>query len=164
MYSQIVFKCTYIVELPKDKVIQLIFTNLGTGSGWSHPVHLHGHTFFVMKMGFGTYDETNGRLINDTTDIMCTDLNNFCTDLRWTDSSWTGGNIPDLNNDPSQKNTIVVPTVTNNPGMWFLHCHINLHNTNGMAMVINSGPGSHPETPVGFPTCGNFLNDRKSDD
>ncbi|WAR25894.1 ASO-like protein, partial [Mya arenaria] len=165
-------KCTYIVDLPKNKVIQLIFTNLGTGSGWSHPVHLHGHTFFVMKMGFGAYDETNGRLINDTTDIMCTDLNNFCTDMRWTDSSWIGGNIPGLSNDPPQKDTIVVPTggyvvvriVTNNPGMWFLHCHIDLHNTNGMAMVINSGPGSHPATPVGFPRCGNFLDDGISDD
>ncbi|XP_052779713.1 uncharacterized protein LOC128216983 [Mya arenaria] len=165
-------KCTYVVDLPKDKVIQLIFTNLGTGSGWSHPVHLHGHSFFVMKMGFGAYDETNGRLINDTADIMCTDLNNFCTDMRWTNSTWTGGNIPDLNNDPPQKDTIVVPTggyvvvriVTNNPGMWFLHCHIDLHNTNGMAMVINSGQGSHPATPEGFPTCGNFLNDGESDD
>lgn len=48
-------KCTYIVEIPGQKLIQMTFLNIGNGSGWSHPVHLHGHSFFVMKMGFGKY-------------------------------------------------------------------------------------------------------------
>ena len=58
---------------------------------------------------------------------------------------------------------MVVRIITNNPGMWFLHCHIDLHNTNGMAMVINSGSGSHPAAPPGFPRCGNFLYDGSTD-
>lgn len=48
-------KCTYVVDIPGKKLIQMTFLNIGNGSGWSHPVHLHGHSFFVMKMGFGKY-------------------------------------------------------------------------------------------------------------
>jgi hypothetical protein len=48
-----VCSCTYIQDIPGNKLIQMTFMNIGNGSGWSHPVHLHGHSFFVMKMGFG---------------------------------------------------------------------------------------------------------------
>ena len=54
---------------------------------------------------------------------------------------------------------VVVRFITDNPGMWLLHCNNDLHTTNGMAIVINSGPGSHPAAPPGFPTCGDFLYD-----
>jgi hypothetical protein len=40
--------------------------------------------------------------------------------------------------------------------MWFLHCHIDLHNTNGMGMVIDEGE-SKASPPEGFPTCRSFL-------
>ena len=53
----------------------------------------------------------------------------------------------------------MVRFVSDNPGMWFLHCHIDLHNTNGMGMVIDEGD-TKPSIPAGFPTCRNFLNDR----
>ena len=49
--------------------------------------------------------------------------------------------------------------ISNNPGMWFLHCHIDLHNTNGMGMVINEAYDRQPSAPVGFPVCGDFLFD-----
>lgn len=48
-------ECTYMVDIPSNAVIQMIFTNIGNGSGWSHPVHLHGQSFFVMKVGLGKY-------------------------------------------------------------------------------------------------------------
>ncbi|XP_053376805.1 uncharacterized protein LOC123529415 [Mercenaria mercenaria] len=158
-------KCTYIVEVPGDELIQMTFMNIGNGSGWSHPIHLHGQSFFVMKMGLGTYNQVNGRLIDETNDIRCEDRYGFCTEVEWQNRTWIGGNIPGQNVYPPLKDTIVVPTggyvvvrfISDNPGMWFLHCHIDLHNTNGMGMVINASPGNHPKPPVGFPTCGNFL-------
>jgi hypothetical protein len=48
-------RCTYIVNVPGTRLIQMIFMNLGNGSGWSHPVHIHGMAFFVMKMGLGMF-------------------------------------------------------------------------------------------------------------
>ncbi|XP_060559409.1 uncharacterized protein LOC132719624 [Ruditapes philippinarum] len=161
--------CTYIQEIPGNKLIQMTFMNIGNGSGWSHPVHLHGHSFFVMKMGFGTYNAVTGQLIDESTDIKCTDKYGFCSQMEWADSTWNGGNIPGQNPKPPTKDTIVVPTggyvvirfISDNPGMWFLHCHIDLHNTNGMGMVVNVNPGNHPKPPTGFPTCGSFFNNGK---
>lgn len=59
--------CTYTVELSFHKVYQFVISNLGNGRGWSHPIHLHGHYFFVVKMGFGSYNEDTGKLLTSTT-------------------------------------------------------------------------------------------------
>lgn len=159
-------ECTYVEELEPGRLVQFVFTNIGNGSGWSHPIHLHGHSFYVMKMGFGTYDPNSGVMLNQTRDISCTDTNKYCTNMEWTNSSWSNGNVPGLNDDPPEKDTIIVPTggyvvvrfLSDNPGAWFLHCHIDLHNTNGMGMVINEAPKHHPAAPSGFPVCASFYN------
>ena len=54
---------------------------------------------------------------------------------------------------------MVVRFLSDNPGVWFLHCHIDIHNTNGMGMLINEAKQSHPRTPKGFPICNSFFND-----
>ncbi|CAC5366434.1 unnamed protein product [Mytilus coruscus] len=41
-------QCTYAVTLDspnKDEIYQFVLSNIGNGSGWSHPIHLHGHSF-----------------------------------------------------------------------------------------------------------------------
>jgi FtsP/CotA-like multicopper oxidase with cupredoxin domain len=76
-------------------------TNIGNGSGWSHPIHLHGHSFYVMKMGFASYNETSAKLIpnmgQDQQDIKCPDDNDFCSTAQWKNASWSNGNHPSLN-------------------------------------------------------------------
>ncbi|XP_053377652.1 uncharacterized protein LOC123528865 isoform X2 [Mercenaria mercenaria] len=159
-----VCKCTYIQKLPSNKLVQFVLLVLGSGAGASHPIHLHGHSFYVMKMGFGTYDPNTANLTNKSEDITCTDKNNYCSSASWTNASWAGGNVPGLNPRPPQKDTVIVPAGgyvvirfrTDNPGIWTFHCHIDLHNTHGMAMVIDEGE-IKPSPPVGFPTCRNFI-------
>ena len=57
----------------------------------------------------------------------------------------------------------VIRIRSNNPGKWFLHCHIEVHALDGMGMVINEAP-EHPLTPPkGFPTCVNFYDDHSRD-
>ncbi len=49
-------------DFPFNKTIELVFTNMG-GSGFSmHPVHLHGNSFHVMKIGYPPFDEATGRV------------------------------------------------------------------------------------------------------
>ncbi|XP_076087804.1 uncharacterized protein LOC143058220 isoform X1 [Mytilus galloprovincialis] len=167
-------ECTYAVTIDNDntdKVYQFVITNIGGGTNWSHPVHLHGHSFYVMKMAFATYD-SNGQLIpnggQDTIDIICPDSKKFCSDAKWRNESWTNGKHPHLNwHNPPQKDTIIIPSggyviirfKADNPGVWFFHCHIDLHNTNGMGMIINESPNSQPKVPNNFPKCNSFAND-----
>lgn len=168
-----VCECTYYDTIDRgdyDQVYQFVITNIGSGSGWSHPIHLHGHSFYVLKMGFAEYDMVTAKLKKnmgqDQIDLICNDSKNFCNAARWRNSSWENGNHPFLNwNDPPQKDTIIVPTggyvvirfKADNPGLWFFHCHIDLHNTNGMGMMINESPNYHKPVPKGFPTCGNYI-------
>ncbi|VDI66126.1 Hypothetical predicted protein [Mytilus galloprovincialis] len=61
-------ECTYYDTIDKgntDQVYQFVLTNIGNGAGWSHPIHLHGHSFYVMKMGFASYNSSTGKLIPD---------------------------------------------------------------------------------------------------
>ena len=55
-----VCKCTYSLDLNHGDTIQMVFTNMGSGKGWSHPVHMHGHSFYVLKMGYGRHNQITG--------------------------------------------------------------------------------------------------------
>ena len=104
---------------------------------------MHGHTFEVLKMGFPPVTE-NGTLI-PSNDVLCstTHLNkdSQCNNAKWRNSSWMDySKIPGINMlDPVRKDTIVVPfggytiirICATNPGIWFMHCHIDRHMVEG---------------------------------
>ena len=131
------------LELPKDQTVQMIWTNHGQkGAKRHHPIHLHGHTFYVLKIGFGSYNNTNGKYLRENTDIHCSTF--YCNQPTWSNASYGGDNIPDLKFDrPIRKDTLMVPTgayavirfKTDNPGKWFLHCHIEFHSMQGNSEV-----------------------------
>ncbi|KAK3102541.1 hypothetical protein FSP39_012062 [Pinctada imbricata] len=173
--EEVLCSCTHTVALDHDDTIQMVFSNLGVGRGWAHPIHLHGHSFYVLKMGYATYNETTGKFISQTDDILCTRNPNitqdksFCNDPTWANSSWHGDNIPGLElNNPPRKDTIIVPSggyvviriKANNPGLWIMHCHIELHSSDGMVMLFNESYPNLPLKPKGFPTCNNFPPNR----
>ena len=108
-------------------------------------------------------------MIEGNTDIDCkggtTQDKSFCNNATWSNSTWLNGNVPDLElQKPIRKDTIIVPSggyvviriVADNPGVWFLHCHIELHANDGMAMYINEAFPHHPSPPSGYPQCNNF--------
>ncbi|KAK6176485.1 hypothetical protein SNE40_014765 [Patella caerulea] len=164
-----VCQCPYSLDLENGKVYQMIFLNMGAGKGFAHPIHMHGYSFYVLKMGYARYNATNGKIIGDNLDINCRgnadrELS-FCNEATWANSSWLGGNVPGIElENPPRKDTIIVPTggyvvvriIADNPGLWFVHCHIELHNMDGMALVLNNSFPMIPLPPPGFPRCGNF--------
>ena len=136
----------------------------------AYPIHIHGHSFYLLKMGYPVYDNITGKLIRDNSDIECggDPSINFCNNAKWARPEWRNGNIPGLNLDnPTRRDTIIIPTGgyavlrirSDNPGKWFLHCHIEVHALDGMAMVINEATEYSPPPPSGFPVCSNFYHD-----
>ena len=167
--EQKVCTCSYSLNLNYGDTVQMVFLNMGSGRGWAHPIHMHGHTFYVLKMGYPIYDNTTGKIIGENLDVDCrgeTPRNeSFCNDATWTDPSWADGNIPGLElKKPVRKDTIIVPSggyvvtriVADNPGVWFMHCHIELHSNDGMAIYLNESFDKHPDHPLGFPTCHSY--------
>jgi FtsP/CotA-like multicopper oxidase with cupredoxin domain len=96
-----------------------------------HPWHLHGHAFWQVGRGEGTWtpaDITDYNLINPV--------------LRDTVSLWGG-------------NWVAIRFVANNPGVWNFHCHILSHLIMGMgfALVVSPDQMGKPSDSVKFCTA-----------
>uniref|UniRef100_A0A914ENA7 Plastocyanin-like domain-containing protein n=1 Tax=Acrobeloides nanus TaxID=290746 RepID=A0A914ENA7_9BILA len=69
-----------------------------------------------------------------------------------------------MSQSPTLRDTILVPTGgyvvirfrAKNPGWWFAHCHLQIHDMAGMAFAFRIGNGDEiPKPPEGFPhSCG----------
>lgn len=174
--EQKICTCAHSILLKPNYTVQVVLVNMGTGSfGANHPIHMHGHTYHIVKVGFGTYNESTGKLTSQNTDINCqgdtTKDESFCNNPTWSDPSWLNGNVPGLDlKNPVGKDTIILPSggyvvlriIADNPGVWFMHCHIDVHAIGGMALMINESFPNQPPPPQGFPTCHSFPTDASS--
>lgn len=126
---------TEVRVLPFNTTVQLVFQNTATLFFESHPMHLHGQSFWIVGSGSGNFVPTS-------------DPAKF-----------------NLNNPPS-RNTIAVPAGgwvavrfrAINPGVWYLHCHLDIHQSWGMSMafVVQNGAGSAQTLlppPSDLPPC-----------
>ncbi|KZZ93711.1 laccase Lcc4 [Moelleriella libera RCEF 2490] len=95
-----------VFELKKAN--QWVYFIVQTAIPVPHPIHLHGHDFYVLAQGSGAYSAS-------------TPLN--------------------LKNPP-RRDTAMLPSsgflvmawVTDNPGVWLMHCHIGWHTSEGFAV------------------------------
>ncbi|XP_027072807.1 laccase-7 [Coffea arabica] len=128
-------KSTKVTKLKFNATVQVVLQNTAFIGAENHPVHLHGFNFYVLAQGFGNFDHAR-------------DSKNFNFD------------------NPQERNTIGVPAGgwavirfrANNPGVWFLHCHLDVHLPWGLAtaFVVENGPTPSttlPPPPSDFPKC-----------
>ncbi|XP_069130310.1 uncharacterized protein [Argopecten irradians] len=162
--------CTQIIKVKLGTTVQFVLVAPGPFVnepilGLQHPIHIHGHDFHVLKVAYSNYNTSSGISLGMNEDIEC-ETHVWCDQPKWKNSSWGGDNIPGLNLvDPPLKDTVLLPrhgyTVirmrADNPGFWFMHCHIEIHQVTGMALILQVGDVDEmPPTPKDFPTCGNY--------
>ena len=155
--------CTHVIDITDvddGRAVELVLTNypnkITVDPESSHPIHLHGHYFYVVKIGYPEYDDESGYYVSPNPDITCTvdATNETCerfitvTGKNAQTVKWTDGKRPDLNfDDLVAKDTVIVPFggytvirfIADNPGWWLLHCHIEIHQLEGMATVVREG-------------------------
>lgn len=153
--------------------VNFVLSSVGIegNNNFSHPIHLHGHTFYVVAVRHGRYDRS-GELLNNSADVVCLDENNeidkLCKSPRW-----KGNTLPPYLKSRSRvssrailKDTVIVPAggyvviafEANNPGYWFMHCHIEPHQLEGMAVIVQEYPSSQQWTPPdSINRIGNFT-------
>lgn len=166
-------RCTNIVSLPPNVTVQMIIMNYQPvhdpkNLPSHHAVHVHGHAFAVLALGFGTTRNhtSEGMAVSPNPDISCDGA--LCSTPRWTRSA------PALNlADPPIKDTVLVPAQgyvvvrfrTDNPGRWMAHCHQELHFMKGMGVVLEEGDAvDQPRAPRGLPSCGDFVGSNEVSD
>ena len=102
-----------VLQVDGIKTIDLLIMNFDDGN---HPLHLHGHKFFVLGQGHGYFDYST----YDSIDVS----NPLRRDTASVEAyGWT-----------------LIRVITDNPGMWALHCHIAWHTEAGMLMQLLSNP------------------------
>ncbi|KAI3750511.1 hypothetical protein L2E82_21150 [Cichorium intybus] len=126
---------TKLYRLKYNSTVELVLQDTGIIAAENHPVHLHGFNFFAVGKGLGNYNPK-------------VDPNKF--------------NLV----DPVERNTIGVPSGgwvairfrADNPGVWFMHCHLEIHTTWGlkMAFLVDNGKGPNESLlppPKDLPKC-----------
>ncbi|MQL77104.1 hypothetical protein Taro_009497 [Colocasia esculenta] len=126
---------TKLYRLGYNETVQVVLQDTGIIATESHPVHLHGFNFFVVGSGIGNFDPKKDAVKFNLV-------------------------------DPAERNTVGVPTGgwtairfrADNPGVWFLHCHLELHTTWGlkMAFLVDDGKGPNQSLlppPKDLPAC-----------
>ncbi|KAK0604543.1 hypothetical protein LWI29_016684 [Acer saccharum] len=126
---------TKVVVLPFNTSVELIMQDTSILGAESHPLHLHGFNFYVVGQGFGNYDKNK-------------DPAKF--------------NLI----DPVERNTVGVPSggwvairfLADNPGVWFMHCHLEVHTSWGLKMAWIVLDGNLPNQkllppPSDLPKC-----------
>ncbi|KFY32044.1 hypothetical protein V493_00559 [Pseudogymnoascus sp. VKM F-4281 (FW-2241)] len=109
------------IYMPFNSTIDIIMTiSKDSMDKMGHPMHLHGHKFWVLGSGEGPFPYTS------VIDAPQTSIN--LQDPPYRDTA----ELP-----PS--GWIVIRYVTDNPGAWLLHCHLQWHLVSGMALVLVEG-------------------------
>lgn len=140
----------------------------GIGDFFAHPIHLHGHSYHVVYIGYGQYN-ASGQIVNETADIDCG------TGLLCVNPKWANGIVPQgvldrtangsVISSAIRKDTVIIPAggyvviafQANNPGYWIMHCHIESHLLDGMAVIVQEyPPGQHWSPPNGMNLHGSF--------
>ncbi|XP_057436991.1 laccase-17-like [Lotus japonicus] len=126
---------TKLMVLPFNTSVEVVMQDTSILGAESHPLHLHGFNLFVVGQGFGNFDANKDPAKYNLV-------------------------------DPIERNTVGVPSggwvairfLADNPGVWFMHCHLEVHTSWGlkMAWLVLDGKLPHQKLlppPADLPKC-----------
>lgn len=126
---------TRILVVPYGTSIEIVLQGTSFLNVENHPIHVHGHNFFIVGSGFGNFNVAKHPAKYNLV-------------------------------DPPERNTVAVPAggwaairlKADNPGVWFIHCHLEEHTSWGLstAFIVKNGDGQSQSLlppPEDFPLC-----------
>lgn len=140
-------ECFHRVVAKEGEVVEIVVISGAGKSHFTHPFHLHGYRFRIVALEW---------------------LNETLTLERFKEKDARGEISRRLHSAPF-KDTFPIPNsgymilriIADNPGMWFMHCHVGLHAEIGMSLTlqVNDAQGHLPSPPPNFPRCGSWGRD-----
>ena len=135
-----------VITLPNEGVwTYWLIQEVTTAPLIVHPIHLHGHDFFVL--GSSGDNNQNPNSATSVTFNPATDAAqlNWATPIR-RDTAF----LP-------QGGWLALAFYTNNPGPWLFHCHIAWHISEGLGLDFLEAPSSVPAPSSQYSTtCSNW--------
>ncbi|KAJ4761517.1 Laccase [Rhynchospora pubera] len=128
-------KSTKVKVLEYNTTVEIVFQGTNILGGENHPMHLHGHSFFVVGTGFGVFDKEKDPLSYNLVDPP------YENTIGVPKNGW-----------------VAIRFKAANPGVWFMHCHFERHTIWGMDMVFitkngNTTDGKMLPRPHDMPHC-----------
>ncbi|XP_050232807.1 laccase-14-like [Mercurialis annua] len=124
-----------VIMVNYNESIEIVFQGTNLLVAENHPMHLHGFSFFYVGGNKGNFDNVSDPLNYNLI-------------------------------DPPEVNTIGVPKngwaairfYADNPGVWFIHCHLERHSSWGMdtVLIVKNGPTDQTSIrppPPHMPPC-----------
>ena len=175
--------CVHVRNLDYKKTYQMVYTVAGPHGTFTHPIHMHGHSFWVLKIGVPPINSTTGFTDCYSDDIECVRPAGVsrcgyvkspggANEYTCTKTGWASGkeyNYPPtatgkIDSRTPRKDTIMTPAggyaviaiVADNPGVWFMHCHVENHAVEGMAVVLNEARPNQNPAPDAMRLSGPF--------
>ncbi|KAG4033800.1 hypothetical protein MFRU_004g03030 [Monilinia fructicola] len=98
----------HVIQL--DNANEWVYFAISTTQSVPHPIHLHGHDFYVIAQGTGTYSSNTTLTLTNPPrrDVAMLPASGY----------------------------LVIAFYTDNPGAWLMHCHIGWHTGEGFALQI----------------------------
>ncbi|TXG53187.1 hypothetical protein EZV62_022356 [Acer yangbiense] len=126
---------TRVKMLNYGEQVEIVFQGTTIVSSESHPMHLHGFSFFVVGMGKWNFDYASDPLSYNLVDPP--KVNTIIVPaLGW----------------------VAIRFVADNPGTWLMHCHLARHFIWGMStvLIVKNGPSNDTSIrprPSYMPSC-----------
>ncbi|KAJ4797035.1 Laccase [Rhynchospora pubera] len=118
-------KSTKVKVLEYNTSVEIVFQGTNILSGENHPMHLHGHSFYVVGRGFGNFDNQTDPLSYNLVDP------------------------PQEKTIGVPKNGwVTIRFRAANPGVWFIHCDLNSHMMWGMDFVFITKNGNSTDAKI----------------
>lgn len=111
--------------------VRIVLYNYVNNSHAHHPMHLHGHNFFIVDEGFGEYDIN--KVINPS------------NPTRRDTHTLQPAKYDGVNVIPAY---MVIQYDTDNPGIWPLHCHKAWHVGQGLYVNLMEQPQKIPDPQI----------------
>ncbi|KAL5709213.1 laccase [Ranunculus cassubicifolius] len=126
---------TRLYRLKYNSTVQVVLQDTGIIAPENHPIHLHGFNFFQVGKGLGNFNASKDSKNFNLVDAI----------ERNTGGVQSGG-------------WTAIRFRADNPGVWFMHCHLEVHTTWGlkMAFLVENGKGPNESLlppPSDLPTC-----------
>ena len=138
---------TNVLDLELNKTVILVLRSEG---GIAHPIHLHGHKFEVLEQISRPNPNCFGPGLCPLADLDTS----FSAPVSELAKRETRGVLKDVIIVPSF-GAAVVRFNTDNPGVWFAHCHYDEHADSGQGFIMNEGNWKADSIPSDFPSCDN---------
>ncbi|KAJ1280927.1 hypothetical protein BS78_04G269500 [Paspalum vaginatum] len=116
-------------------VVEVVFQDTAILGAESHPMHLHGFSFYVVGRGFGNFDKSKDPASYNLVDPP------YQNTVSVPKAGWAA-----------------IRFRAANPGVWYMHCHFDRHTVWGMDTVFIVKNGKTPDTqmlprPPNMPRC-----------